>query len=184
MQFDARTLDDLTDDLVKVRRLREDDLEPMLDALRDPEVSRWVHQIPFPYSEADGRWFLGLAERDWAGVSAAHLAIEHRQCGRFCGVVALNKLDHLYASGWIGYWIDADHRGRGITTAAARLVVRWAFDSVGVERLSLIAEPGNVASQRVAEKCGFEREGIMRSAVKGRNGRHDTVLFGLLPSDL
>lgn len=184
MQFDEDALQALADDVVRVRRLREDDLGPMLEALRDPEISNWVHQIPYPYTEADAKFFLGLAVSDWDAVAAAHLAIEHVSCGRFCGVVALNKIDAVARAGWIGYWTARDHRGRGIATAAARLVVRWAFESVGVERLSLTAEPENVASQRVAEKCGFRREGVMRSAVRGRRGRNDSVLFGLLPADL
>jgi RimJ/RimL family protein N-acetyltransferase len=184
MQFDERSLEVLADDVVRVRRLRDDDLGPMLEALRDPEISSWVHQIPYPYTEADAVSFLDLARSEWNRVAGAHLAIEHVPCKRFCGVIALNKIDHTARAGWIGYWIAADHRARGIATAAGRLVVRWAFDSVGIERLSLTAEPGNVASRRVAEKCGFVPEGVMRSAVRGRRGRSDSVLFGLLPSDL
>ncbi|MDQ3982330.1 MAG: GNAT family N-acetyltransferase [Actinomycetota bacterium] len=184
MDFDEAALARLADDVVHVRRLREEDFGPMLDALADPEISNWVHQIPFPYSESDARFFFDLAEREWRERVGAHLAIEHTGCGRFCGTIALNRLDHLYRSAWMGYWVAADHRGQGLATHAARIVVRWAFDHVGVERLSLTAEPENLASQRVAQKCGFVQEGVMRSAVRGRRGRKDSVLFSLLPSDV
>ncbi len=184
VDFDEAALGRLANDVVRVRRLREDDLQPMVEALQDPEISSWVHQIPFPYSEADGRLFLDLAAREWQQRAGAHLAIEHATFGGFCGMIALNRLDHLYLSAWIGYWVAADHRGQSLATQAARIVVRWAFESVGAERLSLTAEPENVASQRVAEKCGFVREGVMRMAVRGRRGRNDSVLFSLLPSDL
>lgn len=183
MEFDERALDAVSTGRVRVRRPRDDDLAPMVEALRDPEISRWVHQIPFPYTEADGRWFFELARREWEAVDGAHLVVESAATGRFCGAIALNRIDRLYRSGWMGYWIAREHRGQGLTTEAARTLVRWAFESVGVERLSLTAEPENAASRRVAEKVGFVQEGVMRSAVRGRDGRHDSVLYSLLPSD-
>jgi RimJ/RimL family protein N-acetyltransferase len=66
-----------------------------------------------------------------------------------------------------------------------QLVARWAFAERGVQRLELTTAPENVASQRVAERAGFTREGVLRAlqATKS-NGRRDTVMFSLLPSDL
>jgi RimJ/RimL family protein N-acetyltransferase len=66
-----------------------------------------------------------------------------------------------------------------------RLVARWAFDVLGVQRLELTTAPENVASQRVAERVGFTREGVLRGLVATKNdGRRDNVLFSLLPPDL
>ena len=64
------------------------------------------------------------------------------------------------------------------------LLSRWAVTEGGCQRLELTTHAENLASQRVAEKAGFTREGILRSHIRFREGRRDSVLFSLLPSDL
>ena len=66
-----------------------------------------------------------------------------------------------------------------------QLIARWAFNELGVQRLELTTAPENVASQRVAERAGFTREGVLRGLVATKsNGRRDSVMFSLLPADL
>jgi RimJ/RimL family protein N-acetyltransferase len=68
---------------------------------------------------------------------------------------------------------------------AARLICRHAFDDLRLERLQVTADPDNVASQRVAEKLGFRREGVLRSHMLHPDGRRrDSVMFSLLPGEL
>jgi RimJ/RimL family protein N-acetyltransferase len=75
-------------------------------------------------------------------------------------------------------------RGRGVATSALRMLSRWALTSAGFERLQLVTETQNVASQRVAVKAGFQREGLLRSFVKVDGDRVDGVMFGLLRDDV
>jgi RimJ/RimL family protein N-acetyltransferase len=65
-----------------------------------------------------------------------------------------------------------------------RLLSRWALTELGVERLYLTTAPGNVASQRVAERAGFIREGLLRAYLPTPAGRRDSVMYSLLPADL
>jgi RimJ/RimL family protein N-acetyltransferase len=66
-----------------------------------------------------------------------------------------------------------------------QLIALWAFNELGVQRLELTTAPENVASQRVAERAGFSREGVLRGLVATKdNGRRDSVMFSLLPADL
>jgi RimJ/RimL family protein N-acetyltransferase len=79
----------------------------------------------------------------------------------------------------------ATARGRGVCTRALRLLSRHALDHLGLQRLQLVADPDNVASQRVAEKAGFRREGVLRAHLRHPDGRiRDSVMFSLLPGDL
>jgi RimJ/RimL family protein N-acetyltransferase len=86
----------------------------------------------------------------------------------------------------VGYWTVAEARGRGIATRAVRLVTRWALRDVGVVRMQLRAAAENEASQRVAERAGFVKEGVLRSARFDRRAgkRRDFVLYSLLRDDL
>ncbi|MEU4838724.1 GNAT family N-acetyltransferase [Nocardia testacea] len=65
-----------------------------------------------------------------------------------------------------------------------RLLAGWAFDALAVARLELTCGPDNLASQRVALRCGFVREGLLRSHIPYQGARRDTVVFGLLPGEL
>jgi RimJ/RimL family protein N-acetyltransferase len=84
----------------------------------------------------------------------------------------------------VGYWLAPEARGRGVATHAIRLVAQWAFEALGVARLELTCAPGNHASQRVAERCGFTREGVLRSHLPFKGERRDTVVFSLLAGEL
>jgi ribosomal-protein-serine acetyltransferase len=86
--------------------------------------------------------------------------------------------------GEIGYWIRTDRAGRGYATEGGRALVDFAFADLGLYRLELRAGVGNRASQRVAEKLGFQREGTLRQGCAlGRTG-YDCYLYGLLATDL
>ena len=73
---------------------------------------------------------------------------------------------------------------RGHATRAVRLACRWAFDSLGLERIDLLAAAGNLPSQRVAERAGFTREALLRAHTRGPHGREDMVAFGLFADDV
>jgi len=64
-------------------------------------------------------------------------------------------------------------------------VARYGLDDLSLERLELTADVENVASQRVAEKVGFQREGVLRSQLRHPDGhRRDSVMFSLLQGEL
>lgn len=64
-----------------------------------------------------------------------------------------------------GYWLGVAYWGRGIATAACRAMTAYAFDRQAIRRLEAAVYVPNIASQRVLEKCGYEREGRLRNAV-------------------
>jgi hypothetical protein len=72
-----------------------------------------------------------------------------------------------------------DAGGQGVAAQALRLLAGWAFRVLRLARLELFIEPDNVASQRVAERCGFVRE-LLRSRSVSKGRRRDSVVFGLL----
>jgi RimJ/RimL family protein N-acetyltransferase len=169
-------------DTITLRRWRDDDLAALTAACQDSEITRWLPVIPSPYSEADGRAYLEQAHVNWDLGEAYNFAVvDHSD--RLLGSIAIRIL--RFSVGHIGYWTTPEARGRGVATEALRMICRWAVDDLHLGRLELAADPENHASQRVAEKAGFQREGIMRSALEYRDGsRRDSVFFSLLPEEL
>jgi RimJ/RimL family protein N-acetyltransferase len=173
----------LGDDVVLLRPWRETDVPSLLDAFSDPFFlffSDWA-----PETEADAYSCLVDYEHARKRGDQVQLAlVEPRDDDVVLGGGSLNSIDLEQGRAAVGYWLTPEARGRGVVTHAVRLIARWAFDDVGIARLELTCGPDNRASQRVAERCGFTREGVLRSHMPFQGGRRDTVVFSLLAGEL
>jgi RimJ/RimL family protein N-acetyltransferase len=172
---------ELDTDEILLRPWSEDDLDELVAALQDPEIPRWT-RIPEPYTSDEGRAFLEHSERSWVDGTGASFAIVDRATGRLLGSIGVRFHEETAAS--VGYWVSRDARGRGIATIALELIARWVLRDLLLERLELVTAPENVSSQRVAEKAGFQREGLLRRYLEIKGRRRDCVMFSLLPDDL
>jgi RimJ/RimL family protein N-acetyltransferase len=170
----------LVDGVTALRPWRDTDLTALVVACQDPEIARWT-RVPSPYGETDGRAFL-LQRYDaiHAGIAAPFaitLAADDRE---LLGSVALMRLNWRHRRAEVGYWLAADARGEGHATRAVRLICDWGARALGLERIDLLAGTANGASQAVAERAGFTREGVLRSYMNAKQGRLDMVAFGRL----
>jgi RimJ/RimL family protein N-acetyltransferase len=166
----------LTDGVVELRPIDKRDLNAIKRAALDSEIRRRFALLKARPQE----YFSRYREAPAAGRGIAFAICE---VGGDClGLATVDKRDAGRVE--LGYWLLPEGRGRGRATRALRLVSRWALSQPGVARLELATSPENVASQRVAERSGFRREGVLRSyhVVDGR--REDAVFFSLLPGDL
>ena len=96
----------------------------------------------------------------------------------------MNFINRVHQIGNLGYWVRSTAAGRGVATQAARLMARFAFEQVGLHRVEILAAIPNIASQRVAEKAGAVREGVLRNRLLIRGVSYDAILFSLIPEDL
>ena len=173
----------LVDDIVGLRPFAPDDVEWIVLACRDPEIPRFT-LVPDPYEESDAREWLRMHADHRASGEALQLAIVEAVGGAPLGSIGLMRIAWDQLRGEIGYWIAPWARGRGAATSAVRLLATHALGAVGLQRIEVIPYVANPASQRVAEKAGCRREGVMRSYFLAHGARHDCVMYALLPEDL
>ena len=95
-----------------------------------------------------------------------------------CAVDQINR-KHNFAN--LGYWVRTSQEGKGIVTAALRLISRFGFETLSFTHLEIVAAVQNKASQRVAEKVGAVRDGIHRNCHVVRGKIYDSVMFSLIP---
>lgn len=100
------------------------------------------------------------------------------------GSMCLYRLDREHRTAAIGYWLIAAARGQGYATRSLRLLAGWALAELDLQRLELTCDPENVASRRVAERCGFVQEGLLRSNYAWKERRRDTLVYSVLPGEL
>ena len=93
----------------------------------------------------------------------------------------VNYLDELELSYQV---YEQAERGQGYATEAVNLLVRYLFERLKTNRIRLIIHPGNCASRRVAEKCGFTREGTARGAWYHLGTNHDVEVYAILRDEV
>ena len=158
----------LSDGVVVVRGLREDDVPAIVAACQDPEIPRWT-RVPSPYTREDAARFLALAATEAAAGEGLVLALARPEDDRLVGTVGLMGIADGVAE--LGYWTAAAARGRGVTARGVALVRDWAAAELGLTELEILAHRDNVPSQRVAEKAGFTATGEQRSVPRMPPGR-------------
>lgn len=166
-----------------LRPFEAGDVPDVAAACADELTQRWL-PLPRPYGEAEARtWCVEVAPHLLASGDGIHWAAVELATGRLAGGFGLKRTDWPARVSEIGYWVAPWARGRGVATDAAREIARWLLADQGFERLELRAATGNVASQRVAEKAGYVREGVLRNAGHVHGGRVDLVMFSAIPAD-
>lgn len=170
----------LTDGLVTLRPWTEADAPEIVACLEgDTGMAGWLDRLPQPYRLEHALAYV----RGEVVPDETAFAITDAASGRVLGSIGLVPQPNDVVE--IGYWLRADARGNGFMTRALVLATRWALER-GAARVQLRADVENVASCRVAEKAGFTREGVLRSAYwNERLGRRqDWAMYSLLPREL
>jgi len=143
------------------------------------EVGVWMPWCHAGYSLEEARsWIATQQELTRQGL-AYDFSIRSETGGYLggCGVNQINRVN-LFAN--LGYWVRSSAMGRGVAPAAARLVAEHVFRATDLVRLEIVCAVGNVRSQRVAEKVGAQREGVLRSRVLIPSGPSDAVMYSLI----
>src|SRR5712691_5916826 len=157
--------DELTDGGIIVRVYREEDASTLYEAARESiaEVSVWLPWCHENYSIEESRDFVSSRAQAALGDEWYSFATFEKDSGRFLGGVGLNFFNRVHQIANLGYWVRTSAIGRGVATRATRLVARFGFEQLGLHRIEIVTAVGNSASQRVAEKAGALREGVLRS---------------------
>jgi RimJ/RimL family protein N-acetyltransferase len=168
----------LADDRITLRPYEMRDVDAIVDGFGDASVTRWF-PVPLPFDRAQAAAYVRDCRNGWRHGVQATFAVIERSSGSLVGGVDVDEIDHGGGTGDVGYWIAAGARGNGYAAAAVELVSTWALADVGLQRLTLLAEPENAASIAVAERAGFRRDVLLEAHdTDWRDGRvRDFVRF-------
>ncbi len=171
----------LADGPIALRPFTDDDVPWVAEGCRDPDVASFT-AVPQPYEESDAAEWISSHAADRAAGRTLSLAVV--EAGWPLGSISLLRVEWDQLRCEIGYWIAPWGRGRGAASRAVRLLADHAFRACGMQRIEIVPYVDNPGSQRVAEKAGARREGVLRSYFLARGERHDCVMYALLPDDL
>ncbi|MFP4514732.1 MAG: GNAT family N-acetyltransferase [Parcubacteria group bacterium] len=97
--------------------------------------------------------------------------------GKVVGGCGIKINQHRTFIGEIGYFLDEKYWGKGITTKAVKILEKIGFEKLGLNRIEILMNPGNIASEKVAIKCGYKKEGTMKKVIKNGNEFFDAHLY-------
>jgi ribosomal-protein-serine acetyltransferase len=166
----------------ELRRLRERDAEELraLIERNRSELAKWLSWAQEPHGR-DTRAYIARVhdgERDGRRLQRV-IACD----GSIVGDIGL-FVDRENATAAIGYWLDREHRGRGVMTVAVRELVRHGFAELELHRIEIRTDVLNLSSRAVAERLGFQFEGVLRESYRVAADRYsDDAVYSMLASE-
>jgi RimJ/RimL family protein N-acetyltransferase len=156
-------------------------LAGLSELVDDPEVQRYT-RVPSPPPPGFARSWLDVYERGRAEGDREAFAVVD-EANAFLGIGLAPRIEHDTGTVELGYVVAAAARGRGVATETLRLLTEWAFADLGAQRIELQISVENDASKRVAERCGYRREGVRRSVFVKLGRREDMEVWSRLHTD-
>ncbi|RYP91604.1 hypothetical protein DL770_002230 [Monosporascus sp. CRB-9-2] len=159
------------------------DAEAAAGAANDPNIARWMRDIfPHPYRLEDAENWIRIANSRTPTRDFAIIALD----GTFVGGLGLTPRTDVESRTYeMGYWVGKKHWGKGIATAAAGGLARWAFATFpDLLRLEARVYERNVGSDIVLRRAGFLKEGLLRQAIFKDGKVLDLAIYGLLRQDV
>lgn len=171
-----------TDRLILQRFMRRD-ATTLDEAIRASltDLNQWLPWARMDYTSGDTSAFIRDSLQAWKEDRAWDYSIRYRDDPpRHIGNVSLWTVSKLGKIAEIGYWVRSDETGRGVCTEAVDRLLGEAFGAMGYHKAVLRIAVGNEASDRVAEKLGFTKEGVLREELLIRGNWVDHSLWSLL----
>lgn len=140
----------LTKTQIKLRKILETDIPQIAKLCNDKTIHDWVLTIPYPYTEADARFFYEkIVLKETEAKTCLYFAICTLNSEEMIGTIALHFNQQKPHIAMIGYWIGAEYRNKGFMTAATMEVIRIGFEDYKLKRIFATHKVGNNASAKV-----------------------------------
>ncbi|MCM3620288.1 GNAT family N-acetyltransferase [Sutcliffiella horikoshii] len=161
-----------------LRRLELGDSDRVEELASDYELAKTTLTVPHPYPAGSAKDFIRSV---WAAEDKGLVvfAVIEKESERLIGIINI-KVTLAYKRGELGYWVGRPYWGKGYGTEAARAVVEYGFNELGLNKVFAGAFADNPGSWRIMEKVGMKHEGTWRQHAK-RDGRFvDLAYYGVL----
>lgn len=171
---------------LELRPFRRRDLDSLVDAASESivDLNRWLPWAHVGYGRRDALVFLRDSVSAWGEGRAFDFTIRYIDRPTFhVGNVSVWFVSRQSRVGEVGYWIRSSETRTGVGTESAARVLAVAFDELALHRVVLRIAVGNRGSERIAEKLGFTREGLLRQELQINGQWVDHSIWGLLEEE-
>lgn len=167
---------------LRLRRINMHDAQDIYDYSRDEKVAEHVlwsaHRSVF-----ETRSYIRWMVRKYRCGEPASWGIALKSDDRIIGTIGFMWIQDENSCAEVGYSLSRKHWNNGIMTEALKLVIRYGFEEMGLNRIEAIHETTNPASGAVMRKCGMVKEGTMFSKLKNKGRFVDVDMYAILRKD-
>ena len=156
----------------------------LIEKNRDRMIDSFPIMLSNTLDEISAEYYIGKRIEEWNEQSAFNFGIWLKENGEYTGHISVKNIDWIIPRGEIAYIISGEYEGRGIMAEALTAVIKFGFENLSMNRLFLRVKTNNVRSCKLAERCGFFREGILRKDHKTYEGELvDLYYYGMTRED-
>ena len=140
-------------------------LNDLYQAVRESikEVGAWLPFAHEDYAIKESKDWMKKQSKEWKKGDIYDFAIFDAKDGTFIGGCGINAISKICTHANLGYWVRTSRMGQGVAPAATRLLAKWGFDVLKLNRIEIVVAVGNESSLRAAAKAGAKREGVLRN---------------------
>jgi RimJ/RimL family protein N-acetyltransferase len=164
---------------LSIRAPRVEDVPGLVSAVGESlaELEPWMRWATRDYSAESCEASVRQAIARFVTRQDLRYHLLDRASGEILGSSGLHRINWQVPRFEIGYWVRTSRAGRGIVSESVRALTRTAFEALGARRVEIRCDDLNLASARVAERCGFELESTLRNWQRAPDGslRHERV---------
>ena len=160
---------------VTIRKFKKSDIPKKVEWINNPENNQFLHyDIPLSISLTE-RWFDSHSNdenRYDAIIEADNIPV---------GTIGLLEIDKKNRKS--EYYIamgETVYKGKGVAKDASKLILKYGFETLGLNRIYLFTESENLAAQKLFERVGFIKEGLVRQDIYSHGRYVDRILYGYL----
>lgn len=177
---------ELSDGTFVIRQYRSDDIGEMYAAAREStkEIHPWMEWCHPNFSMKESKAWVLSRDKDWEQGGEYSFVISNAKTKEFLGSCGINGVNRAHRFANLGYWVRTTATRKGAATAATRLLATFGFQELKLNRIEIVISVGNSPSERVAEKAGATKEGILRRRLMISGRAHDATMYSLLPEDI
>ena len=165
-----------------LRRMSHFDIVDVFDYAKRSEVSEYL--LWYPHDEIGfTRKYLKIVDTKYKRGEFYDWAVVNKADGRMIGTAGFTRFDIYNNTAEVGYVLNSLYWGKGLAAEATRAVITFGFEVLGLVRIEAKYMTGNIASKRVAEKCGMTEEGVMRQSVYAKGRYVDVAVAAILKDE-
>lgn len=176
----------IVNEKIKLRRVHPSDAEALYEAVTESikELSPWMPWCSEGYSIKEARTWCESREEGWSRKKEYDFLIIDKREETLLGICGINNVNAEVRFANLGYWVRSSRTGQGIASAIVPMLAKFGFDRLNLNRIEIVVAEGNLVSQRVAEKTGALREGLLRQRLFVHGKAHNAFMFSLVPTDM
>jgi len=168
---------------LRLRPLENSDTVAIQRTAANREIADTMISLPHPYPADEAERYFARQQAEREAGRAVTFAIEPKAERSLCGLIELRDIDREHLLGELSFWLAVEVWGKGYMSEVVPAVVRYGFESLGLNRLYAHHMLRNPASGIVLDKNGFKQEGLLRQRVRKWGQFEDVALWAILRQD-